>query len=216
VNQHSDTCRKATLKFLYGVHEKARSRKSNRASISELKQGLKRLGFKEQDIASELDYLIEAGWVKVETEDYEFTTPKGFVRKQTKEYYKISDAGINYFEGPSEFQRVEKSISGIKVTNIQGVTVIGDSNNVVNLQYLDLFRSLSFLSEVVRTSEQLTDGEKLSFIKDIDTIKDQLAKPLPDKNIIKLAWEKLNLLATISGIVTFFKYAAEAIRGLLQ
>ena len=211
MSQKGDTARKAILRFLYDVHEKARSRKSNRAPMSELKQELKKLGFKEQDIVSELDYLIEAGWVKVETEEYEFTTPKGFVRKQVKEYYKISDAGINYFEGPSEFQRVKKSISGIKVTNIQGVTVIGDSNLVVNTQYLDLFRRLSALSEVVRTSDQLTDEEKLNYIKDMDTIKDQLAKSLPDKNIIRLVWEKLEPLATVSGIVTFFKYVAEVI-----
>jgi len=211
MSQKSDTARKAILRFLYEVHEKARSRKSNRVPMSELKQELKKLGFKEQDIVSELDYLIEAGWVKVETEEYEFTTPKGFRRKQVKEYYKISDAGINYFEGPSEFQRVEKSISGIKVTNIQGVTVIGDSNLVVNTQYLDLFRRLSALSEVVRTSDQLTDEEKLNYIKDMDTIKDQLAKSLPDKNIIRLVWEKLKPLATVSGIVTFFKYVAEVI-----
>jgi hypothetical protein len=211
MSQKSDTARKAILRFLYEVHEKARSRKSNRVPMSELKQELKKLGFKEQDIVSELDYLIEAGWVKVETEEYEFTTPKGFRRKQVKEYYKISDAGINYFEGPSEFQRVEKSISGIKVTNIQGVTVIGDSNLVVNSQYLDLFRRLSALSEVVRTSDQLTDEEKLNYIKDMDTIKDQLAKSLPDKNIIRLVWEKLKPLATVSGIVTFFKYVAEVI-----
>jgi len=215
MSQNSDTCRKGILKFLYDVHEKARSRKSNSASVSELKQAIKKLGFKEQEIVSELDYLIEAGWIKVETEDYQFTTPRGFVRKQSKEYYKISDTGINYFEGPSEFQRVEKSISGIKVNNIQGVTIIGDSNFVVNTQYLDLFRSLSFLSEVVRTSDQFTDEEKLNYVKDMETIKDQLAKPSPDKNIIKLAWEKLKPLATISGIVTFFKYVAQAIGGLL-
>jgi len=215
MSQKSDTVRKAILRFLYEIHEKARSRKSNRVPMSELKQELKKVGFKEHDIVSELDYLIEAGWVKVETEEYEFTTPKGFVRKQVKEYYKISDAGINYFEGPSEFQRVEKSISGIKVTNIQGVTVIGDSNLVVNTQYLDLFRRLSALSEVVRTSDQLTDEEKLNYIKDMDTIKDQLAKSSPDKDIVRLAWEKLKPLATVSGIVTFFKYVAEVIGGLI-
>ncbi len=215
MGQCNDTCRKVILRYLYDIHKKARSRKSNRAPISKLKQGLKKLGFKEHEIVSELDYLIEAGWVKVETESYEFTTPKGFVRKQTKEYYKISDAGINYFEGPSEFQRVEKSISGINVKNIQGITIIGDSNLVVNTQYLELFRSLSFLSEVVRTSDQLTDEEKLNYIKDMETIKDQLAKPLPDKNIIRLAWDKLKPLATVAGIVTFFRYAAEAIGDLL-
>lgn len=216
MSQKSDTARKAILRFLYEVHEKARSLKSNRVPVSKLKQELKKLGFKEQDIVSELDYLIEAGWVKVETEEYEFTTPKGFVRKNVKEYYKISDAGINYFEGPSEFQRVEKSVSGIRITNIQGVTVIGDNNLVVNTQYLDLFRRLSALSEVVRTSDQFTDEEKLNYIKDMDTIKDQLAKPSPDKNIIRLAWEKLKPLATVSGIATFFKYVADVIGGLIQ
>jgi hypothetical protein len=216
MSQKSDTARKAILKFLYDVHEKARSLKSNRVPVSKLKQELKELGYKEQDIVSELDYLIESGWVKVEAEGYQFTTPKGFVRTQVKEYYKISDAGINYFEGPSEFQRVEKSISGIKVTNIQGITVIGDNNVVVNSQYLDLFRRLSALSEVVRTSEEFTDEEKLNYIKDMDTIKDQLAKSSPDKNIIKLAWEKLKPLATVSGIVTFFKYVAEVIGGLIK
>jgi hypothetical protein len=209
--QKCDEVRKAILEFLYETHEKARSRKSNRALVSELKRELKKSGFKEQEIVSELDYLIEAGWVKVEADEYEFTTPGGFVKKQRKEYYKISDAGINYFKGPSEFQRIEKSVSGINITNIQGVTVIGDNNLVVNKQYLDLFRHLSILSEVVRTSDELTDEEKLNYVKDIETIKDQLAKPSPNKSIIKLAWEKLKPLATVSGIVTFFKYVADLI-----
>jgi hypothetical protein len=216
MSQGSDACRKAILRLLYDIHERARSRKSNRAPVSELKEELKKLGFKEQDIVSELDYLIEAGWIRVEKDEYEFTTPRGFTRKQVKEYYKISDVGINYFEGPSEFQRIEKSISGINANNVQGVTIIGDSNFGVNKQYLDLFRSLSFLSEVVRTSNQLTDEEKLSYVKDMETIKDQLAKPSPDKNIIRLAWEKLKPLATVGGIVTFFKYASEAIGALLK
>jgi hypothetical protein len=214
VSQEKDACMKAILKFLYDVHESARSRKNNRASISELKQALKKLGYKEQEIVSKLDFLIEAGWIKVEKDEYEFTTPRGFTRKGDKEYYKISDTGITYFAGPSEFQRVEKSISGININNINGMTIVGDNNYVVNKQYLDLYRSLSSLSEVVRTSEQLTDTEKLSYVKDIETIKDQLAKPSPDKGIIQMAWEKLKPLATVSGIVTFFKYAAQAIGGL--
>ncbi|MCW4002449.1 MAG: hypothetical protein NWE95_00850 [Candidatus Bathyarchaeota archaeon] len=216
MSQEKDACMKAILKFLYDVHESARSLKNNRASISELKQALKKLGYKEQEIVSKLDFLIEAGWIKVEKDEYEFTTPRGFTRKGVKEYYKISDTGINYFAGPSEFQRVEKSISGININNVNGVTIVGDSNYVVNKQYLDLFRSLSFLSEVVRTSSELTDEEKLNYVKDMETIKDQLSKPSPDKSIIRLAWEKLKPLATVEGIVSFFKYASEAIGALLK
>ena len=215
MSQGSNEIRKIILNFLYQVHEKARSRRSNRVPISKLKKEIKKLGFKEHEIVSGLDYLIQAGWVKVEVEESEFTTPRGFVRKQTKEYYKISDGGINYFEGPSEFQRVEKSISGINITNIQGVTVVGDENVVVNRQHIDLFRRLSLLSEIVRSSDQLSDEQKLDYSKDIDTIRDQLSKPSPDKNIIKLAWEKLKPHATIAGIASFFKQVAELIGSLI-
>jgi hypothetical protein len=183
--------------------------------MSNLKEELKKLGLREHEIVSNLDYLIQSGFVKVEVEESEFTTPRGIVRKQRKEFYKISDAGINYLEGPSEFQRVEKSISGINITNIQGVTIVGDQNVVVNTRYLDLYRRLSLLSDAVRNSAQLSDEEKLNYTKDIDTFKDQLSKPSPDRNIVRLAWEKLKPLATVAGIVSFFKQVAELIGGLV-
>jgi hypothetical protein len=173
------------------------------------------LGLKEQEIIRNLDYLIQSGWINVENEEITFKTPKGFIRKQHKQYYRISDVGINYFEGPSKFQRVSKSFSGINISNIQGVTIIGDQNVVVNTQYLDLYKRLSLLSDAIRRSAQLSDKEKLEYIAEIETIKDQLAKPSPDKNIIQLAWEKLKPLATVSGVMNFFKQVAELIMVLL-
>jgi len=210
-----DEIRKTILEYLYSIHKKARSLKSARVPVGELKQGLKKLGLKEQEIVRNLDYLIQSGWVGVENEETEFKTPRGFVKKQVKSYYKISDVGINYFEGPSEFQRVSKSFSGINITNIQGVTVVGDQNVVVNTQFVDLYRKLSLLSEAIRESSQLSDREKLEYTAEIETIKDQLAKPSPDKNIIRLAWEKLKTLATVSGVMSFFKQVAELIGELL-
>lgn len=215
VNMTNDEIRKTILEYLYGIHKEARSLKSARVSIGRLKKDLKKLGLKEREIVSNLDYLIQSGWVAVEVEETEFKTPRGFTRKQVKQYYKISDSGINYFEGSSEFQRVSKSFSGINITNIQGVTVVGDQNVIVNTQYLDLYRRLALLSEAIRGSAQLTDREKLEYVMEIETIKDQLAKPSPDKNIIKLAWEKLKPLATVAGVITFFKQVAEVIGGLL-
>jgi len=200
---------------LYRVHREARSLKKARVSMKELKRHFRMMGLKEQEIVRNLDYLIKSGWVIIEKEETEFKTPRGFVKKQVKPYYKISDLGINYFAGPSEFQRVSKSFSGINITNVQGVTVIGEQNVVVNTQFLDLYRRLSLLSEAVRNSTQLSDKEKLEYVAEIETIKDQLAKPSPDKNILKLAWDKLKPLATVSGIVNFFKQVAELIGGLL-
>lgn len=210
-----DEIRKAILEYLYRVHREARSLKKARVSMKELKRHFRMMGLKEQEIVRNLDYLIQSGWVIIEKEETEFKTPRGFVKKQVKPYYKISDLGINYFAGPSEFQRVSKSFSGINITNVQGVTVIGEQNVVVNTQFLDLYRRLSLLSEAVRNSTQLSDKEKLEYVAEIETIKDQLAKPSPDKNILKLAWDKLKPLATVSGIVSFFKQVAELIGGLL-
>ncbi|MEM4521408.1 MAG: hypothetical protein QXF23_06785 [Candidatus Bathyarchaeia archaeon] len=210
-----DEIRKAILEYLYRVHREARSLKKARVSMKELKRHFRMRGLKEQEIVRNLDYLIQSGWVIIEKEETEFKTPRGFVKKQVKPYYKISDLGINYFAGPSEFQRVSKSFSGINITNVQGVTVIGEQNVVVNTQFLDLYRRLSLLSEAVRNSTQLSDKEKLEYVAEIETIKDQLAKPSPDKNILKLAWDKLKPLATVSGIVSFFKQVAELIGGLL-
>jgi len=209
-----DEVRKAILEYLYRIHD-ARSLKSASASIGQLKQDLKKLGLKEREIVRNLDYLIQSRWVTVETEETEFKTPRGFIKKQVKPYYKISDIGITYFEGPSEFQRVSKSFSGINITNVQGVTVVGDQNVVVNTQYLDLYRRLSLLSEAVRGSAQLSDKEKLDYVTEIETIKDQLAKQSPDKSIIRLVWEKLKPLATVSGVMSFFKQVAELIGRLL-
>lgn len=180
-----------------------------------MKKELKEQGLTESEIVRNLEYLIQGNWVMVDVEESEFKTPKGYTRKQKKEHYRISDTGITHFEGPSMFQSVKKSTSGINIMNIQGVTVVGDQNIVVNTQYLDLYRKLSLLSDAVRKSSILSDEEKLNYTQDIETIKDQLSKPSPDKNIVALVWEKLKPLATVSGIVKFFTLVAEAADSLL-
>lgn len=209
-----DEIRNIILNYLYSVHIKARSRKSSRVSKSKIKKDLKQKGLKQQEIVRNLEFLIQGKWVKIETEESEFTTPSGFVKKQVKEYYRISDAGITFIEGASIFQNVEKSTSGINITNVHGVTVIGNQNIAVNSEYIDLYRALSLLSDAVRKSGHLSDEEKLNYTQDIETIKDQASKPSPDKNIIKMAWEKLKPLATVSGIVSFFAQAAALIAHL--
>jgi hypothetical protein len=214
-NNKNDGIRKAILEYLYRSHKNSRSLKSSRVPISQLKRDLKGFGLKERDIISNLDYLNQSGWVRVESEEKQIKTTHGFIKKDVKNYYKISDIGINYFEGPTEFQRPTKSFAGINVTNISGVTLIGDQNLAVNIQYLDLYKVLSLLSEAVRKSTQLSDTEKLNYVADVETIKDQLAKPEPDKNVIRSAWERLKELAKYADLFGFFNQVADLIRGVL-
>jgi hypothetical protein len=211
MGRSNDEIRELILMDLYQVHKNARSLKSARKSMSELKRQLKQHGLSEREIVANLDFLISSGWVKVEKETTEFRSPRGFIRKQEKDYFKISDTGVNYFEGISKFQKIEKSFAGINITNIGGVTVVGDGNTVVNTRYLDLYKELSLFSEIIRKSDQLTDSSKLDYVAEIETIKSQLMKPDPDKSIIKRAWEKLKPLATVAGIASFFTQVTKLI-----
>lgn len=209
-----DKMRELILKFFYDVHKKARSLKSSRLKISAVKRGLKQRGLTEQEIVRNLDYLIQTGWVLKEIESgYQLRTRRGVITPKA-EYFRISDKGIDHFEGASKFQRMHP-LTGINITNIQGVTIVGDGN-IVNAQYSDLYGNLSLLSEEIMKSDKFSDEDKLNYHAEISTIKSQLSKTLPDKGIIARAWDKLKPLATIAGIAGFFEKVKVLIELLLR
>lgn len=200
------------LKVFYNIHKKARGLKSSRAKISIIKKVLKQQGLTEQEIVNNLEYLIQTGWILKEPETYQVRTKRGTINP-TADYYRISDKGIDHFEGASVFQRLHPP-AGINITNIQGITIVGDSN-IVNAQYSDLYRNLSLLAEEMRRSDKLSDEEKLNYSAEIDTIKSQLSKTKPDRSIIAKAWDSLKPLATVAGIASFFEKVQTLIAGLL-
>jgi len=185
---NSDRIREDVLKFLYQKYKKARSIKSQAAGIKEIKNALKPIGYKEQDISGAISFLIDRGWIKEVKEKTKFFI-KGKLTEGEKTKYRISDIGIVHFEGPSKFTSLNK-FSGINITNIQGVTVVGN-NNIVRNEYLNLFKALDELGERIRSSDKFSDEEKANLQSDIETIKSQLGKANPNKEIIKTAWEKV-------------------------
>ena len=212
-SKSKDEIREAVLRFFYDAHKTARSLKRSRMKISVIKKNLKEQELTEQEIISNLNYLIQTGWILKEAERYQVRTKKGIIDTKI-EYYKISDKGIDHFEGASSFQRIHPP-TGINITNIQGVTVVGDGN-IVNTKYSDLYRNLSLLSEEIMKSVLFTDEEKLNYYAEINTIKSQLSKTLPDNRIIAKAWEKLKPLAKVAGIVSFFEKVKLLVELLLK
>jgi hypothetical protein len=212
----NDEIREMILKFFYDIHKNASSSKRMRSKVSEFKRGFRSAGLKSSALLNNLDYLIQTGFIVKEEEIREIRTSKGTFPSKTV-YYKASDKTMDYFNGTSKFQKVDRSISGINVTNIQGVTniVSGDSNVIINSEYIDLYKNLDLLSEAIRKSDSFKDEEKLNLIGEINTIKAQLTKTKPDRDIIRRVWEKLKPLATVSGIVTFFEQVAKLIGVLL-
>ncbi|MGD0027864.1 MAG: hypothetical protein ABSC91_02885 [Candidatus Bathyarchaeia archaeon] len=209
LDKTSDEIRELILEYLYSKYKKSRSVSGAGVKRREIKQVLKERGLNEQEIASNLYYLIQSGWVNEERKTFPITRGSTTIRAENISY-RIADKGINHFEGPSKFQRTQK-LTGINITNIHGVTVIGDGNYVYN-QYSNLYRSLDLLGEEIRQTDRLSDEQKLNYQAEIETIKSQLLKPNPDRSILRTAWNVLKGVATVGGIVS----ALEKVRALIQ
>jgi hypothetical protein len=209
LDKTSDEIRELILEYLYSKYKKSRSVSGAGVRRREIKQVLKEKGLNEQEVASNLYYLIQSGWVNEERKTFPITRGSATIRVENVSY-RIADKGINHFEGPSKFQRTPK-LTGINITNIQGVTVIGDGNYVYN-QYSNLYRSLDLLGEEIRQTDRLSDEEKLNYQAEIETIKSQLLKSNPDRSILRTAWNVLKGVATVGGVVS----ALEKVRGLIQ
>src|SRR5207244_6908967 len=118
MNQNDDH-RDKILRFLYDRHQKAKGITAIPIGIQDLRREMKnRYEMKQSEVASNLDYLIQVGWVRSEVKSRSFVTGRGMVldREQTK--YKISEVGINHLEAASMFKKPQAA-SHVNITNVQ-------------------------------------------------------------------------------------------------
>src|SRR5713226_3876486 len=192
----NDDRRDKLLRFLYERHQAAKGITAIPIGIQDLRREMKtRYGMKQSEVASNLDYLIQVGWVRPEVKSRSFVTGRGMVldREQTK--YKISEVGINHLEAASMFKKPQAS-SQVNITNVQGVTVVGDGN-FVNSKFTELASALDALDQAIADSRRLTDEQKLDAAGDISAIRAQVAKKNPNPSAISGAWEGLKALPVL-------------------
>jgi len=208
-----DDIRDKILRFLYERHKTTKGITKIPIGIRDLQSALKSsYGFKQHEVSSNLDYLIQVGWVKDVVRERSFKTPKGMELSQEQIRYKISDIGINHLEAGTMFRRADSS-KNVNITNIHGVTIVGDGN-IVNTQFTDLSRALDDLDQAVSQSADLTDAQKLDAAADLSTIRAQIAKQNPDKTIVTIAWKSLEGLATVATLAEAAHRVGELIAGL--
>lgn len=195
----NDRVRDAILRYLYKLHRSARGPRGVATKIRDLHAAMKRQGISSKEVNSNLDYLIQKGWVKEVVTERAFTTPQGTVRKSEVHSYKISDIGIDKLEGASIYSRVDR-FQGINITNIKGVTVVG-SGNAVNMEYSDLYEILDNLQELLNRAENLSDEDKLNATADIESLKNQLSKSKPNRDVIARLWSSIQKIVTGAGMV---------------
>jgi hypothetical protein len=103
-----------------------------------------------------------------------------------------SQVGIDHLEAASVFRKPQ-SASQVNITNVQGVTVVGDGN-VVTVRVTELSSAPDELDEALSANSQLTDEQKLDAAGDISAIRAQSAKKNPTPSVIRSAWEGLKSL----------------------
>jgi len=209
-----DVKRDAILRFLYQRHKTTRSIGKLPIGIRDLQSEMKKQHRMSQaDVASNLDYLIQVQWVREVVKERDFTTPKGMKVSQEQVKYKISDTGINHLESGSVFKKPQAA-SHVNITNIKGVTVLGDGN-IVNAEFTDLSRAIDELDRAVGESHALSDEQKLDASADLSTIRAQIAKTKPDRSILAAAWASLKAIATVGGVASAAEHVGSLISGLL-
>lgn len=208
--------RRIMLQYFYDRNRNATSTRGKRGSavkISDVKKELKDAhGLTQQEVQSNLTYLISEGWVEEDAIEKSFTAPGGTVIPSTTSYYKITAPGIDKIEGPGEF--TISKFHGIKIEATgQNIITLGDGNQI-NAKFSELGQALADLREAITKSEA-PEGGKLGLVADIDTIQSQLAKPEPNRGIIKSAWETVKGAAAIDGCTALVAKVTGIIVGLV-
>lgn len=196
----NDKIRENILEYLYEVNKNSRSPGGAEKGIQHLQKELKtRFAYKQQDVSSNLNYLIDKKWVIRSTTSKEFTTGGGTVLHPQKTTYRISAEGIDYIEGPSRFK--SNSISNINIHNISGIVTVGDFNSIVNTEYKDLFKELENLHRKILDEKSFNDEQRLNLSSDIESLKNQLSKTTPNKGLIAKLWEGIQLAANVDSCI---------------
>ena len=176
----------------------ARGKKGYAIKIMDIRKELKAAhALSQQEVMSNLNYLLSQGWVEEDRVEKSVPLPTGTIIPQSTSYYKITAAGIDKIEGPGEFTM--DKFKGIKIEATgQNIITVGDGNQV-NAKYQDAAGALVDLKQALLQSPAVTETQKLDVVADIDSIQSQLAKANPNRNVIQGAWEAVKKLDTTLG-----------------
>jgi hypothetical protein len=191
--------RHTLLRYFYDRNRNAtsvRGKKGSAVKIRDVKSELKaQAALTQQEVMSNLTYLLSQGWVEEDAVEKSFTAPGGTVIPSTTSYYKITAAGIDKIEGPGEFTMPK--FHGIKIEATgQSIVTVGDGNQI-NAKFGDLGSALADLRETI-TKSTAPESDKMNLVADIETVQSQLAKPSPNRSIISAAWSSIKGAAVIA------------------
>ncbi|MBN1869532.1 MAG: hypothetical protein JW847_03015 [Candidatus Omnitrophica bacterium] len=201
--------RRLMLHYFYDRNKNATSsmgKKGAAVKISDVKADLKkRHSFTQQEVQSNMTYLLSQGWVEEKSVEKQVRAKGGTLIPSVTKYYQINATGIDKIEGSGEFTMPK--FHGIKIEATgQNIITLGDGNQI-NSQFSELGEALATLREAI-TKSDTPEADKLSLVADIDTVQSQLAKAQPNRSIISTAWKAIKGAAAIYGCAGFVERVA--------
>ena len=208
----NDQIRGVLLQWLFDVHSRSRSPKSASVNNSKVTSALKAShGYKQAQVSSNLDYLVQEGYVVEQRSDRSYTSPSGAEYSSEKITYKISSAGIKRLEKASLY-RAPNPGSQVNISNVQGVVVVGEGN-VVNSTYTEAAKVLSELRQAVAEDQTASSADKVSALSDLDAMAMQMQKPAPNPKVLEMLWTSAKSLATVNGAATLVQHLDHLFNG---
>jgi DNA-binding MarR family transcriptional regulator len=194
----NDLIRENILQYLYKLNDDSRSPESALTGIKKLQSELKkRHNYKQQEVARNINYLIDRNWVKKEVKQKDYTTEGGTTIHPESIKYRITAEGMEYIEGPSKFEN-KQIFSQINISNISGIVTLGNSNTIINQKYTQLFSELNILHRKILDNKKLNDEQRLNISSDIESLKNQLSKTHPENSIIQKLWAGICASVTLT------------------
>src|SRR2546428_9710143 len=151
----NDEVRRLMLQYFYERNRNATSsmgKKGSAVKISDIKADLKEAdGLTQQDVQSNLTYLLSEGWVAEKAVEKRIVAKGGTVIPSITKYYQVTAAGIDKIEGPGEFTMPR--FHGIKVEATgQNIITLGDGNQI-NARFGELGEALADLRDAITKSD---------------------------------------------------------------
>jgi hypothetical protein len=214
----NDQVRKQILQYFYERNAGATSKMGKKGSsvkISDIKRELKaQHGLSQQQIVSNLTYLTDNGWVKPIGMEKSIRVAGGTIPQVTI-FYEITAKGIDKIEGGSQFEPVDR-YPGININATgQNVITLGDGN-LVNAEYSALLEGLNELKSAISNDKSLAESQKLDLAVDIESIKDQLAKSIPNKSVVAKLWDGISKTGTVASLAVAVSKIVPLIQSIIS
>src|SRR2546427_5196733 len=160
------------LRYFYdrnSTSTSARGKKGYAIKIMDIRKELKAAhGLSQQEVMSNLNYLLSQGWVAEDRVEKTVPLRTGTLIPQSTSYYKITAAGIDKIEGPGEFTM--DKFKGIKIEATgQNIITVGDGNQV-NAEYKDAAGALVDLKQALLHTQSLSEAQTFDAVAAIDSI----------------------------------------------